>query len=124
MAKQRSLSHRIFIERSLHNNYTFTSIAWQLNRSPSTNAREVNRCRIFVDRLPTNGENDCIQFQSCTRNSMTNLLGINLFMKLFPVILTDKGVEFKDPEHLKYTNNGCQRMRIFYSDTQASWQKS
>jgi len=42
---------------------------------------------------------------------------------LFKVILTDNGVEFKDPLSLEHTSNGCQRTRIFYCDPQASWQK-
>ncbi|MBR5229468.1 MAG: IS30 family transposase [Firmicutes bacterium] len=56
-------------------------------------------------------------------DNLTQLLGVDLFRKLFPVILTDNGVEFKDPERLEHTNNGCQRTRIFYCDPQASWQK-
>ena len=55
--------------------------------------------------------------------SLTQLQGVGLFRKLFPVILTDNGVEFKDPESLEYTDNGCQRTRIFYCDPQAPWQK-
>lgn len=54
---------------------------------------------------------------------LTDLLGLETFRKLFPVILTDNGVEFKDAESLEYAPNGCQRTRIFYCDPQASWQK-
>ena len=54
---------------------------------------------------------------------LTELLGIETFRKLFPVILTDNGVEFKDPESLEYSSNGCPRTRLFYCDPQASWQK-
>lgn len=54
---------------------------------------------------------------------LTSLLGLNTFRKLFPVILTDNGVEFKDPCSLEHSKNGCQRTRIFYCDPQASWQK-
>ena len=54
---------------------------------------------------------------------LTNALGIQIFRKLFPVILTDNGVEFKDPEALEYTSTGLPRTRIFYCDPQASWQK-
>ncbi len=56
-------------------------------------------------------------------DNLTELLGLATFRKLFPVILTDNGVEFKDPERLEYTSNGCPRTRIFYCDPQASWQK-
>ena len=54
---------------------------------------------------------------------LTELLGLETFRKLFPVILTDNGVEFKDPEALEYSSNGCPRTRLFYCDPQASWQK-
>ena len=56
-------------------------------------------------------------------DSLTSSLGLELFRKLFPVILTDNGVEFKDPEVLEYTVNGCPRTILFYCDPQASWQK-
>lgn len=54
---------------------------------------------------------------------LTERLGLKTFRKLFKVILTDNGVEFKDPEGLEYAPNGCQRTRIFFCDPQASWQK-
>ncbi|MCM1166057.1 MAG: IS30 family transposase [Ruminococcus sp.] len=46
-----------------------------------------------------------------------------IFERLFPVILTDNGGEFKDPEALEHTSYGSQRTRIFYCDPMASWQK-
>lgn len=54
---------------------------------------------------------------------LTKVLGLDLFRKLFQVILTDNGVEFKDPQSLEFTDNGCPRTRIFFCDPQASWQK-
>jgi IS30 family transposase len=54
---------------------------------------------------------------------LTEKLGIKLFRKLFRVILTDNGSEFKDPDSLEYAVNGCARTKIFYCDPQASWQK-
>lgn len=50
-------------------------------------------------------------------------LGTDLFKQLFPVILTDNGVEFKCPHSLEYDDEGEQRTHIFYCDPQASWQK-
>ena len=54
---------------------------------------------------------------------LTSLLGLDLFRKLFPVILTDNGTEFKGVHNLEFTENGARRTRIFYCDPQASWQK-
>lgn len=56
-------------------------------------------------------------------DGLTKSLGINLFRKIFPVILTDNGVEFKDVHALEYTANGAERTKLFYCDPQASWQK-
>lgn len=50
-------------------------------------------------------------------------LGSTAFCKLFKVILTDNGVEFKNPLGIEYAPNGCQRTRVFFCDPQASWQK-
>lgn len=54
---------------------------------------------------------------------LTRLIGADAFFRLFPVILTDNGVEFKDPDALEFSENGCRRTHIFYCDPMASWQK-
>ena len=54
---------------------------------------------------------------------LTDILGLPLFKKLFPVILTDNGPEFKNPEALEFTERGTRRTNIFYCDPLASWQK-
>ena len=56
-------------------------------------------------------------------DSLTKELGLRAFRALFPVILTDNGVEFKDADSLEFAPSNCQRTRIFYCDPQASWQK-
>ena len=54
---------------------------------------------------------------------LTELLGVSRFQRLFPVILTDNGVEFKDVNSLEFSPQGVPRTRLFYCDPQASWQK-
>lgn len=54
---------------------------------------------------------------------LTGALGLETFRKLFPVILTDNGSEFKHTRESEYTTDGRRRTRIFYCDPQASWQK-
>jgi IS30 family transposase len=54
---------------------------------------------------------------------LTSLIGIETFRRLFPVILTDNGTEFKHVDQLENTDTGEKRTRIFYCDPQASWQK-
>ena len=53
----------------------------------------------------------------------SSLLGLETFRRLFPVILTDNGSEFKHTRQMEFTVDGRQRTRIFYCDPQASWQK-
>lgn len=50
-------------------------------------------------------------------------LGTNRMRLLFPIILTDNGVEFRDPDSLECNKNGDIRTRVFYCQSCASWQK-
>ena len=54
---------------------------------------------------------------------LSSALGLETFRRLFPVILTDNGVEFKHTKELENTAEGLQRTKVFYCDPQASWQK-
>jgi len=54
---------------------------------------------------------------------LTGILGIEEFRKIFPVILTDNGSEFKHTKELESTQDGKCRTKLFYCDPQASWQK-
>ena len=56
-------------------------------------------------------------------NTLEHLWGLKTFQKVFPVILTDSGSEFKDPTSLEFSPTGQRRTRIFYCDPYASWQK-
>ena len=54
---------------------------------------------------------------------LTAALGLDTFRKLFPIILTDNGAEFKHTREMEFTVGGQRRTRIYYCDPQASWQK-
>jgi len=54
---------------------------------------------------------------------LTDLLGLHLFRKLFPVILTDNGSEFSNPSRLEFDSFGNRRTYIFYCDPYRSGQK-
>ena len=54
---------------------------------------------------------------------LTSALGLETFRKLFPVILTDNGSEFKRTLEMERTIDGKHRTKLFYCDPQASWQK-
>ena len=77
MPKQLSLPERIIIERMLHQDYSFASIARVLERSASTVAREVLHYRCFSGRIPFPGENDCIHKTGCLKNTLCPEMGFH-----------------------------------------------
>ncbi|MDD4146591.1 MAG: IS30 family transposase [Clostridia bacterium] len=56
-------------------------------------------------------------------NSLYELLGVDCFKSLFPVILGDNGSEFSNPKALEYDPQGSRRTTLFYCDPYASYQK-
>ncbi len=56
-------------------------------------------------------------------DSLTEILGIELFQKLFEVILTDNGHEFQNRWALECDSYGEIRTRIYYCDPYRSDQK-
>lgn len=50
-------------------------------------------------------------------------LRCDVFMELFPLILTDNGSEFSNPRALEFDAQGNRRTRIFYCDPSAPGQK-
>jgi IS30 family transposase len=58
-----------------------------------------------------------------TFNLMQKNLGVKRFRSLFPVILTDNGSEFSNPNALELTSKGTRRTRIYYCDPGAAYQK-
>ena len=51
-------------------------------------------------------------------------LGPELFKRLFPVILTDRGTEFSYPSRIEKCEDGTKRTRVFFCDPMNSNQKS
>jgi IS30 family transposase len=54
---------------------------------------------------------------------LSNSLGVTIFKKLFPVILTDNGTEFQFPARLECDEAGAIRTKIFFCNPNCSWQK-
>ena len=57
-------------------------------------------------------------------NSLCDTIGIRMFKKYFPIILTDNGSEFKNPWEIEKNEAGTQRTRVFYCDPYVSNQKA
>jgi len=60
---------------------------------------------------------------SSTLNLLQDRLGDELFAKLFPLILTDRGSEFEKYQLFELDNNGKSRLSMFYCDPMQSCQK-
>jgi transposase, IS30 family len=77
-------------------------------------------------------DNFMLAFKLKNRNSLNvleafdylkDLFGYELFYKLFPVILTDNGPEFSDPDSLEYNGPNIPKTKIYYCDPGHSEQK-
>lgn len=56
-------------------------------------------------------------------DDITEALGMETFQKYFPVILTDNGSEFKNPQRIEVTEDGEIRTKVFYCDPFLAGQK-
>ena len=56
-------------------------------------------------------------------NDICDKLGIELFQKLFQVILADRGTEFGNPYAIECDRNGEIKTKLYYCDPYCSWQK-
>lgn len=56
-------------------------------------------------------------------NAFYRLLGKEVYMKMFPVLLADNGTEFSNPAALEFNKNGEQISHVFYCDPSAPGQK-
>lgn len=56
-------------------------------------------------------------------DELTQMLGVELFQTLFPVILTDNGSEFQNPRSLESSEKEEIRTKIYYCNPNSSWQK-
>lgn len=58
-----------------------------------------------------------------TLDMLEEKLGHELFVELFPVILTDNGTEFSDPELFEKNREGNRRTEVYYCEPRRSEQK-
>lgn len=58
-----------------------------------------------------------------TFDSINRAIGTHLFCKTMPLIITDRGSEFKHPDALECGIDNVLRTSIYYCDPMASWQK-
>lgn len=58
-----------------------------------------------------------------TFDGLEERLGFETFRELFPIVLTDNGTEFADPDLFEHSQDGRHRMNLFYCDPRHSEQK-
>ena len=68
--------------------------------------------------------NKCAENVTAVFDRLYAELGHDLFMKLFQVILTDRGTEFSNPSRIEFTADGIRRTWVFFCDPMNSNQKS
>lgn len=56
-------------------------------------------------------------------NEFKKLLGYELFHKVFPIMLTDNGKEFKRPDLIEDNGQDVVKTKVFYCDSRRSDQK-
>ncbi|MGL4485027.1 MAG: hypothetical protein ACRCUS_08770 [Anaerovoracaceae bacterium] len=54
---------------------------------------------------------------------LEEVLGIETFQEIMPVILTDNGSEFTNPRQLEFSKTGERRCHVFYCDPGRAYQK-
>lgn len=80
----------------------------------------LRNCSLMIAILLPHKTQECV----CEAlNELCNAVGINVFQKVFGVILTDRGAEFSNPYALECDENGEIKTRVFYCDSYCSWQK-
>ena len=127
-----------FLNQEFRKNRTYTNYLEYMEKHPETTvvqmdtvkgAREQGKRLLTLHFCDTNmmlmllmrdGKADTVVEQF---DRLTDLLGLEIFKQLFPVILTDNGSEFKHTKELENTIDGKHRCRVFYCNPQASWQK-
>lgn len=77
-------------------------------------------CHLMLLFLLENQDQECV---SEVFVWLETVLGVEIFQKLFPVILTDGGTEFADREDLETSCDGRKLTTVYYCDPYCFWQK-
>lgn len=127
------------IDYSYRKNRTFKEFQAYIRENPDENVVELDtvhgsnktgnvmltmlfrNCNFMIIFLMPECNKECVKQ---VFDNLTELLGIEAFRTIFPIILTDNGSEFKGAEELENDKMTTPRTRMFYCDPLASWQKA
>ncbi|WP_294760753.1 IS30 family transposase [uncultured Gemmiger sp.] len=77
-------------------------------------------CNLMLAILLERDTQDCVIE---ALNTLYVTMGAAAFRKLFGVILTDRGTEFRNVYGIEHADNGKARTQVFFCDPYCSWQK-
>ena len=126
--KHLSLEDRKIIEENINKGLRKFETAKELNKSQSTIGKEIknNRKRRYsqTEDLGRLKQHKTSEEMSNSLNYFQELLGDDMYQKLFRLLLTDRGSEFAKPQLFEVnTETGEIRSNIFYCDAQMPSQK-
>ena len=126
--KHLSLEDRKIIEENINKGLRKFETAKELNKSQSTIGKEIknNRKRRYsqTEDLGRLKQHKTSEEMSNSLNYFQELLGDDMYQKLFGLLLTDRGSEFAKPQLFEVnTETGEIRSNIFYCDAQMPSQK-
>ena len=133
--KSKEKQHKV--ERTCRNGRTHDDYLAYVNAHPGTGVVEMDSVlgRKGGKLLLTLNFNDSGLMLAFTRDANTarsvkdimdgleTTLGLETFRRLFPVILTDNGSEFSDPDGIEKSPSGERRTALFYCNPYASYEK-
>lgn len=108
------VSPRVKAGQSVH--HVCVTNAARLTRNEHTIQRHVN----YGILVP----NKCAANVVAVFDRLCDELGPELFQRLFPALLTDRGTEFSYPSRVEACEDGTKRTRVFFCDPTDSNQKS
>lgn len=79
-----------------------------------------NPCEFMMAYLLENKTTECVK---AVFDSIDKALGTTVFNDAMPVILTDRGSEFHDPDSIECSVDNTIRTTVFFCDPLCSWQK-
>lgn len=135
--KPRKKQQVLQFDQTYREGRTYKDFELYMSMHPSTNVIEMDvvegkkggkvlltllfrNCNLMLIFLMDAATQECVLK---VMNELTDALGSEGMKKLFPVIITDNGSEFKAPDSLESDDFGDQRTRIFYCDPHKSYQK-
>lgn len=138
--KERKKGTRISLSaREFRINRTYEDFTSFMKKAPDTRIVELdtveggrgNSKKVFMTMLFRNCSLMLIfvlpeKTQECVievLDTLSDKLGIKVFKELFPVILTDNGIEFQFPRRMECDANGEMRTKVYYCNPNSSWQK-